>query len=118
MFAHGETVVRLRAPMVFDPYSATDTLAEWDDEDNPPSELPLHGVGVADGGSIEPEQDARNSVESDFDVIVAAGTDVLPTDRLRIRGLVCEVQGRPFDWLNPFTGWQPGMVVKAKIVEG
>lgn len=113
-FAHGETVTRLRAPLVTDPYSDDTTERDWDNA----TELDINGCGVADGGSTEPLQDARNAADSDFDVFMPTGTDVAATDRLRIRGLVCDVAGRPFDWRSPFTGWEPGLVVQAKIREG
>jgi hypothetical protein len=113
-FPYGETVTRLRATTVTDPYSGEETSIDWGDPDG----LAIDGCAVADGGSLEPLQDARNAVESDFDVLAPFGSDVLATDRLVVRGLTCEVQGRPFDWHHPMTGWEPGMVVKAKIVEG
>lgn len=114
MFAHGETVTRLRALDITDPYSSEDTEQDWDF----PAELAIPGCGVADGGSTEPLQDARNAVDSDFDVFMPAGTDVTSRDRLRIRGVVCDVSGRPFAWKSPFTGWEPGLLVKAKVREG
>lgn len=113
-FPAGETVTRQRGVAVTDPYSGQATSLDW----TTPLTLDIDGCGVADGGSLEPVQDARNSVDSDFDVVMPTGSDVLATDRLVVRGLVCEIAGRPFDWTNPFSGWQPGMVVKAKIREG
>jgi hypothetical protein len=114
MFAHGETVTRQRGAPTTDPYSGEATGLNW----TTPALLDIEGCGVADGGSLEPLQDARNAVDSDFDVILPPGSDVLATDRLVVRGLVCEVAGRPFDWRQPMTGWQPGMIVRAKIREG
>lgn len=113
-FLNGETVTRQRGVPVTDPYSDEVTDLDW----TTPAELPIDGCGVADGGSLEPVQDARNAVDSDFDVILPPGSDVTSKDRLVVRGLVCEVAGRPFDWLNPLTGWQPGMIAQAKIREG
>lgn len=113
MFPHGETVTRLRANAVADPYSGESTATDW----SSPDELALT-AGVADGGSIEPSEDARNAVHSDFDVILPAGSDVRATDRMVVRALTCEVVGRPFDWVNPFSGWAPGMVIRCKVVEG
>jgi hypothetical protein len=113
MFAHGETVTRLRAKTVTDPYSGEATTEDWTNPDS----LDIYDCGVADGGSLEPLETARNAVDSDFDVIVPPGSDVTAQDRLVVRGLVCQVAGRPFDWTNPFTGWQPGMIVRAKIRE-
>lgn len=113
-FPNGETVTRLRATVVTDPYSTEPTAEDWSN----PTELDIVGCGVALSGTTEPLQTARQAVDSDFDVFMPAGTDVTAQDRLLIRGLVCEVAGRPFDWRSPFTGWQPGLVVQAKIREG
>lgn len=113
MFAHGETVVVQTAGAVTDPYSG-DPATDWDS----PTELEVPGCGIADGGSLEPLQDSRNAVESDFDVIMPPGTAVTSSDRLVVRGRVCEIVGRPFDWRNPFTGWTPGLIVRAKLREG
>ena len=114
MFAHGETVVRLRGTPATDPYSGEASGLAW----TTPNTLVIEGCGVASGGSMEPLTDARNAVESDFDVIAPIGVDVTAADRLVIRGLTCQVQGRPFDWRSPFTGWAPGALIRAKIVEG
>lgn len=113
-FPHGETVTRRRAAVVTDPYSDHDTGLDW----NSATEADIDGCGVALGGSVEPLLTAREAVDSDFDVFMPPNTDVIARDRLIIRGLECDVAGRPFDWMNPFTGWQPGLVVQAKIREG
>jgi hypothetical protein len=113
-FPHGETVTRLRAASAVDPYSGESEPTNW----ATPASLDIDFCAVADGGSLEPVEATRNSVESDFDVLAPFGSDVRSDDRLVIRGLTCEVQGRPFDWRHPMTGWEPGMVIKAKIVEG
>jgi hypothetical protein len=113
-FPHGETIVRQRGTAQTDPYSGEASGVDWSD----PAVADIEGCAVADGGSLEPLQDARNSVESDFDILAPFGSDVLASDRVVVRGLVCEVQGRPFDWRHPMTGWEPGMVIKARIVEG
>lgn len=113
-FAYGETVTILRATTVTDPYSSEPADEDW----SAPAEEDVERCGVAASGSVEPLVNARNPVDSDFDVFMPTGTDVRSTDRLVIRGLTCEVAGRPFDWTNPFTGWQPGLVVQAKIREG
>lgn len=113
-FPFGETVTRQRATAATDPYSNEATGLDWSD----PDELEIDHCCIALGGSLEPTVDARNAVESDYDVILPAGSDVTAADRLVIHGRVCDVRGRPFDWLNPFTGWRPGMVARAKLVEG
>lgn len=114
MFPHGETVTRLRATTTSDPYSGESIAADWSN----PSILEIAGCGIGSAGSIESVQVDRNPVTSDFDVVAPAGADIEAGDRLVIRGLICDVQGRPFAWRSPFSGWAPGMVVRAKIVEG
>lgn len=115
IFPHGETVTVLSPTVTVDGYG--DTQWTWD----APTSVTVTGCGIADGGSIEPVPDARSAVVSDFDVICPPGTAITPHDRVvvpRNGGLVCDVMGRPFDWLNPFTGWQPGIVIRCKVVEG
>lgn len=114
MFAHGETVTRLRGTPTTDPYSGESTGVDW----AMPAALAIENCGVADGGSLEPLQDARNAVDSDFDVLAPYGSDVQSGDRLVVRGLTCEVSGRPFAWRSPFSGWQPGTIIHATIREG
>jgi hypothetical protein len=104
-----ETVTRLRGVPVLDPYSGDVTGLEWPEP--PVDPLPIEGCLVGDGGSIEPLRDARNSVESDFGVLAPSGADVTAADRLVVRGLTCQVVGRPFDWGK-------GMTINAKIAEG
>ena len=113
-FAHGETVYILRAATLTDPYSGETTGQDWGNA----TMTEVSGVGVADGGSLEPTQDARNSVESDFDLILPYGTDVGPADRVIVRGETCEVVGRPFDWRHPMTGWEAGKIARVKVVTG
>ena len=111
----GETVIVQTATTVADPYSG-EQVPSW----SSPIERTVPNVLVADGGSVEPERDARDSVDSDFDLIFQQPIDSLPTaqERVVVRGLVCEVQGRPFLWRWPGSGDEAGMVVKVKIREG
>lgn len=114
MFAHGETITRLRATAEVDPYSDEPEYTDWDTPDT----LAIPGWGVADQATGEPIQDARNSVVSDFTLFRDEPADVTSKDRVVVRGLTCEVVGRPFEWIHPMTGWRAGFVVKASIVEG
>lgn len=114
MFVHGETVTRLRGTAAVDPYSGESTGADWSDPDS----LALTGCAVWDGKSFELLADAREGVVSDFVVAADSGSDVVASDRVVIRGLTCEVDGRPFDWRSPLTGWRPGLVFRANVVEG
>lgn len=114
MFAFGETVTRVRGVTVDDPYSGEDTAFDWDAA----TELDIPGCGVAAGPTTDPNFDARDMVVSDFTVYAPAGTEVFPSDRVIVRGFACEVVGRPFEWRSPYTGWTPGVVVQANVVEG
>lgn len=110
----GETVTRLRGVATEDPYSGEDSALDWSD----PAELDIPGCAVASGPTSDPNLDARDMVVSDFTVYAPAGTEVFPSDRVIVRGFVCEVVGRPFDWVSPFTGRTPGVVILANVVEG
>ena len=110
MFPHGETVVIVTAGTDADPYSG-DTATTG-------SEFEVSGVGVADGGSTEPLQDARNSVEADYDLYLPPDAEVARTSQIRVRGDLCDVVGKPFLWRSPFTGWTPGLVVQVKFASG
>lgn len=114
MFAHGETVTRLRAATVTDPYSNTATAENWTN----PSSLDIDGCGFNPGQSSEPVQTARNAVITRPEVYAPADADVLAGDRLVVRGVTYEVDGRPQSWVSPFTGWAPGLVIVLKDVEG
>lgn len=113
MFAFGETVQVVSAGSRVDPYSG-ESVEDW----SAASERSVDGVGVAPAGSVEPLQDARNQLEADFDLYLPADDPVARTDRVRVRGDLCDVVGRPFLWRNPFTGWTPGLVVRVKLREG
>lgn len=51
-------------------------------------------------------------------VYLPAGTPLAAIDAVQIRGLTYEVDGSPNTWVNPFTGWQPGVEVRLKRVTG
>lgn len=114
MFAHGESVTVLSAGLDEDPYSGEFTPSwEW-----APTETVVSGVAVALGGSLEPLEAGRSAVDSDFDLFFPPDAVVTSDNRVVVRGLECDVAGRPFLWRSPFTGWTPGLVVQVKIREG
>lgn len=113
-FPHGEPVRRLRGHMVLDPYSQERVATTWDN----PEVLDLGPCGIYRSASTEPIATDRNAVTSDFDIYTEAEVDVIAGDRLEFRGLLCEVIGRPEFPHHPMTGWEPGGLIQAKIVEG
>ena len=114
MFPHGETVTRLRGTAVVDPYSGEPTSTDW----SAPDSLAIPGCGFNPGGSSEPVEAGRTSVVTSPEVYAPTGADVLAGDRLVVRGLTFEVDGRPKDWRSPFSGWAPGVAISLKLVEG
>ena len=113
-FPFGETVTVVSAGPRYDSYSDSTSYDDWDH----PTSVDIPGVAVAPGGSSEPTEAAREAVESDFDLYFPPDAAVNSSDRVTVRGLTCDVVGRPFAYRSPFTGWAPGLVVKAKIKEG
>lgn len=63
-----------------------------------------------------------SSVESGLAVtdrramIVPSGSDVQPTDRIKVGTVIFQVKGLPEDWVHPLTGWAPGMEVSLERV--
>lgn len=111
---HGETITRLRAAPVLDPYSQEVTGLDWDDT----TDLEIPRCAVDDSKTREVLDASRNAVVTDFVIWPDDQYDVTAADRLVIRGLTCEIVGRPSTPRNPFTGDEPGMEIAANIWEG
>ena len=112
MFAFPESVTILSPGTVTDPYSG-ETVTDW-----ATSSSRNEACAVSPGGSTEPTQVARDAIDSDFDLIFDHNPGVTHADRVVVRGLTCEVDGRPFSYRSPFTGWEPGTLVRVKVREG
>ena len=112
----GETVTVLTPGTVYDEY-ADENVPSWEVD---PTETPVANVLVGNGGSTEPLEVARNEVDSDFDLIFQPPVTVTPPaqDRIIVRGLTCDVVGRPFLWRWAGSGTDAGLVVRASIREG
>lgn len=113
-FPHGITVTRLRAASEIDPYSQEAVETDW----TSPASLDIPGCAFNPGRSAEPTQDARNAVITQPEVYAPFGSDVLSGDRLVVHGDTYDVDGKPAAWQSPFTGWEPGLVITLKEVEG
>lgn len=115
MFPFGETVTRLRAPLVADPYSAEGTAEDWSN----PSELAIPGCAVAPVSSAEAPQVGRVELLTLRTLLAPFGADILPTDRIRdAAGTVWKVDGRRADFRSPFTGHEFGTTVALRLIEG
>jgi hypothetical protein len=71
----------------------------------------------APGGSTEQVQ-GQDVLITQPTVYLPAGTDVSAVDAIDIDGDRFEVDGTPNHWMNPFTGWQPGVEVRLRRVTG
>ena len=115
MFTHPEPVTILTAGTEANPYSG-EASESWEVALGATSRIDF--CGVAPGGSTEPLEVGRTAVDSDFDLIFDHDPAILPSNRVIVRGLTCNIVGRPIAWRSPFTGWEPGWIVRASIREG
>lgn len=113
MLPYGESVTRLRAGTSVDPYSG-EGVEDWVN----PASFTFDRCAVWPGGSTEPLSPDRQSVVSDIEVAFPPGADVTARDRLIVRGGTYQVDGEPFDWRSPLSGWTPGLVARANRVVG
>lgn len=112
---HGETVTRVRAAVVSDPYSGEATGLDWDDT----TELQIPRVAIDPSKTRETFDTNRNATVTDFVLWPDDIHDVISSDRIIVRGLTCNIIGRPVDWgPNPFTGDTPGMEIFCNVWEG
>lgn len=112
MFSYGETVTRLRAPLVTNAYNAQER--NW----SAATSTPIDGWGVDDSASLEPADAHRELVETDCVLYRPEAADVQASDRVICRGRTYEVVGDPATWRHPMTGWNAGFVVRLRIVKG
>lgn len=77
----------------------------------PDGEFPLDGCQFAPGPSREVNF-AATQVESDATVYAPAGSVVLPTDKIRRKGVLYDVVGLPQDWGSA------GVVIVLKLTTG
>lgn len=109
-FPFGDTVTVLRR-VVGDPDrygNATFTFVTSD----------VTGCAFDPGVSTETPQTFRQAVNTQPTLYMPPGTPIDATCQLVVRGLTYDVDGDPGDYVNPFTGWHPGIVVKLTRTEG
>lgn len=112
----GETVIVLTGTPILDAYSGLPTGTDW--TTTPPSEVPVDNVLCEPRPSSEPVQDARNAVTSGFTLYVQTRLVmpvIVPTNRVRVRGVDYDVLGEPSDWRMGSFG---GLVIQTKRVAG
>lgn len=72
----------------------------------------------APAGSTELVQGQATVIENDTFYLDEGAATPEPTDRLRIRGDLYEIDGRPGVFHNPYTGYEPGPVLRLERVTG
>lgn len=87
-----------------------------------PTEIPVPGCGVAPrdgtGAGSNELTDARDTVIEGLVLYAPHGTDVKPTDQVRVGGDLYEVVGQPGSFRSPFTGSTGPVVVSLTLVTG
>lgn len=114
MFGYSETVVRLRAPLVADPYSGAATLRDWVNA----ARLPIEGCAVNPGGSVESQSVDRAPIVSTPSLLAPYGADVVAGDRIESESGVWDVQGHGAQWRSPLTGHEFGSVFPLRRSDG
>ena len=109
-FAKGETVTVLPGPTTFDAYG--DPVASLRTGGD------ITGCAVAPRYSTEPTTRGRQGVIVGMSIYAPAGSDILSTDLLTVRGDTYMVEGEPAEWVSPYTGWAPGLEVAIKRAVG
>lgn len=76
------------------------------------------GCAVAPRDQSEPLADEWPPLIAGKTVFAPYGSPIERGDRLVIGGITYDVDGEPGDWMNPFTGARPGMVVQTTRADG
>jgi hypothetical protein len=109
-FPNGETVVLHRTTVTGVDGDGNDVTSE--------TTLTIDGAGWDPGTSTEAVQ-GQDLVVQVPRFFLPAGTVVGPLDVIsRVDGRRYQVTGEPGDYVNPFTGWVPGVVVNVRRVTG
>lgn len=107
-------MVRQRAALVADPYDPDSVVKDW----STPVEITVEGYFSSGSSAIQPEavrehlSSVTQLVFDDPDVDVAVG------DRIKFGPHLFTVTGIPARDVNPFTGWQPTLVVDLEAGAG
>lgn len=77
-------------------------------------EVPVEGAAVRILGSDERPEGGGTSITDNLEIILPPDTPVGSNDRIRVRGLVYEVDGTPEEEHDPMTGGRGGVRVIAR----
>ncbi|MFD5384244.1 hypothetical protein ACFWMG_04605 [Streptomyces sp. NPDC127074] len=108
------TIVRPGASTGYDEYGA--------EVPGLPEEIPVPGCGIAprDGNAASGNEQtqARDTVIIGLTLYAPAGTDLRPTDKVRIANVLYEVDGQAGAFKSPFTGSSGPVVAALERVTG
>ncbi len=113
MFPNGESVT-IQTPGSTSTDRYGNTTADWSN----PTETVVDGVAVAPRHDRENPGDARSAVIVGYQLLMPATASVDAHSRVVVRGEVHEVDGMPGLWRHPMSGWEPGVEVLTRRVEG
>lgn len=104
-FPYGQTVTRIRAGLIADPYSGEATKRDWPNA----SRVNLTHVQVAPASSTDVQTSDGTRVVTAVSLwSLAVDLDVLAQDRIEVAGEVWEVDGEGARWVSPYTGREFG----------
>lgn len=81
------------------------------------TETPIYGA-FAPSGSTELVQGQATVITHDTIYLAEGQSTPGPHDKVRVRGIVRDIDGTPNDYHNPHTGTHPGAVVRLVEVTG
>jgi hypothetical protein len=108
-FPYGETVTVRTVTVTGSDALGNDTFSTTDVAHN--------NIPVWDPRFSTEQVQGQDLVTSDYALWFPSRTVVLATDRVIVRGDVCEVDGKPSVFVNPFTGTS-GVQVNLRMVTG
>lgn len=85
-----------------------------------PAELAILGCVVWPQTALSSAEKTagQDTVIVGYAALLPPGTDILPTDQMRWRGLLFDVTGEPAIYTTPFTSTDPGVEVSLRRVTG
>lgn len=114
-FPHGVTIIRVQPGEKPDHHGHT--RPDW----THPIRTEIPGCAIypsAGGGQPESGEVGRTIVTQQFTVLMPPGTVLNAEDRVEWAGETFNVIGHSFNWVSPFTGWNPGAQATIQRREG
>lgn len=107
-------IVRLRAALVPSDYNPDDLVADWAN----PDRKPLAGFVDAQSSAELADPVRSESVTTTTVYLDDVHADIRRGDRVEYAGGTWTIEGFPAAPMNPFTGWQPYLIVSLQLVVG